>query len=87
MVLRCTYLLSSRENEIISVEIKKLLKKLVIVYNTPDEAEFISCIFTREKKDCINRMMLNLKKFNKIVMKLSTISTLRRNPSITLLTY
>ena len=87
MVLRCTYLLSSKENEIISVEIKKLLKKLVIVYNTPDEAEFISCIFTREKKDCNNRMMLNLKKFNKIIMKLSTISTLRRNPSITLLTY
>ena len=87
MVLRCAYLLSSKENEIISVEIKKLLKKSVIVSNTPDEAEFISCIFTREKKDCNNRMMLNLKKFNKIAMKLSTISTLRRNPSITLLTY
>ena len=46
-----TYLLSSKENEIISIEIKKLLKKLVIVQSTIDEGEFISGIFTRDKKD------------------------------------
>ena len=33
---RSTYHLSSKENGIISVEIKKLLKKSVIVYSTPD---------------------------------------------------
>ena len=57
-----SYPLSSTENEIISVGIKKLLKKLVIVYSTPEEGEFISCIFTRDKKDGNERMILNLKK-------------------------
>ena len=46
---------------------KKLLKKSVIVYSTPDEGEFISGIFTRDKKDGNTRMILNFKKFNKFV--------------------
>ena len=60
-----SYPLSSKENEIISVGIKKLLKKSVIVYSTPEEGEFISGIFTRDKKDGNKRMILNLKKISK----------------------
>ena len=64
---RSSYPLSSKENEIISVEIKKLLRKSVIVYSSPEEGEFISGIFTREKKDSNKRMILISKKFNKFV--------------------
>ena len=70
---RSTYSLSSKENYIISIEIKKLLKKLVIVYITPDEGEFISGIFARDKKGGNKRMILNLKKFNKNRFKNSAI--------------
>ena len=63
--IRSIYPLSSKENEIFSLEIKKLLKKSVIVYSTPDEGEFISGIFTRDRKDAKKRMMLNLKKKKK----------------------
>ena len=48
---RSTHTLSSKENEIISIEIIKLLKKT---------SEFISSIFTRYKKDGNKRMTLNL---------------------------
>ena len=61
---RSSYLISSKDIEVISVEIKKLLKKLVIFYSTPEEGEFISGIFTRDKKDGNKRMILSLKKFN-----------------------
>ena len=64
---RSSYPISNKENEVISVEIKKLLKKLVIVYSTLEEGEFISDIFTRDKKDGNKRMILNLKKINKFV--------------------
>ena len=64
---RSFYSLSSTENEIISVETKKLLKESVIVHSAPEEGEFISGIFTRHKKDGNKRMILNLKKFNKFV--------------------
>ena len=64
---RPTYPLSSKENEIISIEITKLPKNLVIVYSTPDAGGFISGIFTRNKEDVNKRMILNLKKFNKFV--------------------
>ena len=59
---RSSYPLSSKEKEIISVEIKKLFKKSVIVYSTPDEGEFISGIFTKDKKDDNKKMILNLQK-------------------------
>ena len=62
-----TYPLSSKENEIISVELKKVLKNSVIVYSTPDEGEFISGIYTRDKKDGNKRMIRNSKTFNKFV--------------------
>ena len=64
---RSTYPLSSKENEIISIEIKKLLNKLVIVYSKAEEGEFISGVFDRDKKDGNKRMILNLKKINKFV--------------------
>ena len=64
---RSFYSLSSTENEIISVETKKLLKESVIVHSAPEEGEFISGIFTRHKKDGNKRMILNLKIFNKFV--------------------
>ena len=63
---RSTCPLSSKKNKIISVEIKALLKKSVIVYSSPDEGEFISGIFTRDKKDGNKRMILNLKKKKKV---------------------
>ena len=48
--IRPTYPLSSKKNEIISTEITKLLKKL-IVQSAPYEGEFICGIFTRDRKD------------------------------------
>ena len=64
---RSNYSLSAKENEVISTEIKKLLKKKVIVHGTTEYNEFISGIFTRNKKDGSKRMILNLKNFNKFV--------------------
>ena len=64
---RSSYPLSAKENEVISTEIKKLLKKKVIVHGTTEYNEFISGIFTRNEKDESKRMILNLKNFNKFV--------------------
>ena len=64
---RSNYSLSAKENEVISTEIKKLLKKKVLVHGTTEYNEFISGIFTRNKKDGSKRMVLNLKNFNKFV--------------------
>ena len=47
---RSTYLLSGKENEIISVEIKKLLIKSVIPYGAPGKGEFFSGVITRDKR-------------------------------------
>ena len=58
---RSSYPLSSKEREIISVDIKKFLKISVIVYSTSNEGEFISGIFTRDKKDGSKRRIPNLK--------------------------
>ena len=57
---RSSYPLSAKENEVISTEIKKLLKKKVFVHSTTEYNEFISGIFTRNKKDGSKRMILNL---------------------------
>ena len=48
---RSTYPLSVNENEGISAEIMKLLKKKVIVHSTLGYNEFLSGIFTRNKKE------------------------------------
>ena len=59
---RSSYSLTIKEKEIILLEIKKILKKSVIVFSTPDEGEFISGIFSKDKKDDNKKMILNLKK-------------------------
>ena len=61
------YSLSTKEKEVISTEIKKLFKKKVVVRSTRESNEFISGIFTRSKKDGSERMILNLKNFDKFV--------------------
>ena len=38
---RSTFPLSGKESEIVSIGITKLLKKVIIVYSTPDEVEFV----------------------------------------------
>ena len=38
---RSTFPLSSKESEIVSIGITELLKKVIVVYSTPDEVEFI----------------------------------------------
>ena len=51
----------------ISAKIKKLLKKKGIVHKTTEYNEFVSVIFTMNKKDGSKRMILNLKNFNEFV--------------------
>ena len=57
------------ESAIIDAEIKKLLKKGVIVESAHSEGEFVSTIFLRLKKNGIDyRMILNLKELNNYVV-------------------
>ena len=57
------------EQEVISLEIKKLLKKGVIKQCEREEGDFVSTVFTRKKKDGINmRTILNLKSLNEHVV-------------------
>ena len=64
---KSNYPLSTKEKEVISTEIKKLLKKKVVVRSTTEYNEFISGIFTQNQKDESKRMILNLKNFNEFV--------------------
>ena len=64
---RSTYPLPTKESEVISNEIMKLIKKKLIVHSTPEYNEFISGIFIKKKKDGNKRMILNLKNFNNLV--------------------
>ena len=57
---KSSYPLSTKEKEVISTEIKKLLKNKVIARSTREYTEFISGIFTGNKKDGSKRMVLNL---------------------------
>ena len=43
--------LSEKKNEIVSNEIIKLLQKKIILYSITEENEFLTDIFTRNKKD------------------------------------
>ena len=61
-------IVSSRESDIATTEIKKLLTKGVIRKATHVPGEFISTIFTRPKKDGSHRLILNLKKLNKHIV-------------------
>ena len=59
--------LSKEETNIIIEEVTKLRTKKVVFLTCKEEEEFVSGVFTREKKDGTKRMILNLKKFNKHV--------------------
>ena len=76
---------SSQEKEIIDSEINKLLKKKIIVPTNINEDDFVSSIFTRNKKDGSHRMILNLKKKNLIYLLIVLI--LRWSLSETLLVW
>ena len=62
---RVTY--KTKENDIISQEIDKFLKKKVIVQTIAEKGNFFSSVFLRAKKDESYRMILNLKKLNKYI--------------------
>lgn len=57
-------ILDLHEQHVIDAEIDKLLAKGVIIPSSHEEGEFISPIFTREKKDGTFRLSLNLKCLN-----------------------
>ena len=48
-------------------EVRKLLDKGVIARTTPEFGDYISGVFTRDKKDNTKRLILNLKNFNQSV--------------------
>ena len=58
---------SKIEEDVIDLEITKLLQKGVIEYTIRENGDFVSSIFTRPKKDGSHRFILNLKKFNEYV--------------------
>lgn len=60
--------LSSKETDIATTEIKKLLTKGVIRKSTHVPGEFISTFFTRPKKDGSHCHILNLKELNKHIV-------------------
>ena len=84
-----THNCSQAQQEIIDNEIKKLLKKKVIVKCDHEEGEIISPTFLREKPDGSFRFILNLKKLNenitKIHFKMETIMSILK--LVTPLTY
>ena len=59
--------LAKNETEIVSSEIQKLLNKKVLVHTKPEIGQFVSGVFTRDKKDGNKRMILNLKRFNNFI--------------------
>lgn len=78
--------LSDKEKYTISIGIQELLKKKVIIHSRPDVNKFISDIFTREKKDDIKRMTLNLKMSKRFEnyehSKMESINVIKWNPSM-----
>ena len=59
-----THPLSKTETKTLQKEVSKLLQKGVIGKTTKTTDDFISGVFTRDKKDGTKRMILNLKRFN-----------------------
>ena len=56
------------EQEIITTEIKSLLRKGVIVESSRESGDFISTVFTRKKKSGTSSFILNLKYLNNFVV-------------------
>ena len=57
------------EQEIITTEIRSLLRKGIIVESSRESGDLISTVFTRKKKSVTFRFILNLKYFNNFVYK------------------
>ena len=55
------------ETEIIDAEISKLLSKGLIVNTIREPNDYVPRIFTRTKKDCSYRMIINLKTFDEFL--------------------
>ena len=70
---------STEEEALVQAEISKLLSKGVVVESVPEEGEIISPIFLTPKPDGSFRMILNLKKLNKLIpyvhFKMDTLCT------------
>ena len=60
---------SAQETEVMDMEIKKYLRKGIIVASQHEKGEYISNVFLRPKKDGTHRMILNLKSLNDSVTK------------------
>ena len=58
---------SEHEKHIINSEIEKLVQKEIIIKGEREDNDFISTVFTREKKDGSFRTILNLKCLNKFI--------------------
>jgi len=75
--------LSKAETSVINAEVIKILDKKVVQPSLFQEGEFVSGVFTRNKKDGSKRMILNLKKFNENVyykhFKMETIKNIQPN--------
>ena len=56
--------LKNDELEIVKAEVDKLLSKQVICESRRERNDYLSNVFTRNKKDGGKRMILNLKQFN-----------------------
>ena len=70
---------TSAETEIIELEIAKMLDKGIIEKVAHEPNEIVSNIFTRPKKDCTHRVILNLKEFNKYIshhFKMDSLTTI-----------
>ena len=63
------YRLNEGEKTAVDEEITKLLDKEVIALSEHEEGQFLSNIFTREKKDGGHRMILDLSNLNEYVVK------------------
>ena len=59
--------LSSVETENLNIQVENFLQKGIITQSHPEQGEFISNVFLREKKDGSYRMILNLKEMNQWV--------------------
>ena len=71
---------NKHEEQVIDLEISKLLKNQVIVETSHSPGEYLSTVFVRPKKDGSFRMILNLKKLNEWVeyhhFKMDTFQTI-----------
>ena len=72
--------IENKQCQFVDIEIESLLKKEVVVESYREPGEYVSPIFVTEKSDGGYRLILNLKKLNKLAehkkFKMETISTI-----------